>query len=353
MTTTEPTFGQLEPVELRTAWEREDSHFTPWLAEKDNLHLLGRTVGLDLELQAQEQSVGLFRADLLCKDTSDGSFVLIENQIERTDHTHLGQVITYAAGLDAVTVVWIAKRFTEEHRAALDWLNEVSHENIRFFGLEVELWRIGESPVAPKFNVVAKPNNWSKRVREVATGGASTGHQSFRQEFWAGFLNHLEVEGSSLSRNRTPSRDHWMNWGVGKTGFHLAGVVGFRDGYIMAELVVDCADGPGPFESLRRDDERIRQELGCAISWDYSDDRRHNYARVRREGVDPMDRNQWPDLFSWLKEKLEALDRAFRGARRSDRGADLVSRIGRCLHQPAGLAATEVVEELGRGIDAG
>ena len=130
---TQNLLGRLERVELRRIWSSESSDFTPWLAREDNLRLLGETVGIELELEAQEKTVGPFRADILCKDTATDSWVLIENQLERTDHSHLGQLLTYAAGISAVTVVWVAERFTEEHRAALDWLNERTAERINFF----------------------------------------------------------------------------------------------------------------------------------------------------------------------------------------------------------------------------
>src|SRR5947209_15269178 len=154
--------GRLQTVDLREVWMNESSGFTPWLAQAENLKLLGETIGIELECEAQEKEVGPFRADILCKDTATDSWVLIENQLERTDHGHLGQLLTYAAGLEAVTIVWIAERFTEEHRATLDWLNERTEESINFFGLEVELWRIGDSAIAPKFNVVSKPNEWTR-----------------------------------------------------------------------------------------------------------------------------------------------------------------------------------------------
>src|SRR5882724_4545695 len=155
---TPKSLGRLQKIDLREAWLSEASDFTPWLAEPENLKLLGEAIGIELECEAQEKDVGPFRADILCKDTTTDSWVLIENQLERTDHCHLGQLLTYAAGLTTVTIVWLAQRFTEEHRAALDWLNERTDEKINFFGLEVELWKIGDSPIAPKFNVVCKPN---------------------------------------------------------------------------------------------------------------------------------------------------------------------------------------------------
>src|SRR5262249_26060682 len=136
MTSPLNALGRLERVELREVWEKEAEDFTPWLGTEANITLLGDSIGLDLEVEAQEKEVGPFRADILCKDTATGNWVLIENQLERTDHTHLGQLLTYAAGLSAVTVVWIASEFTDEHRATLDWLNEITNEQFTFFGLE-------------------------------------------------------------------------------------------------------------------------------------------------------------------------------------------------------------------------
>ena len=162
--------GRLKRINLREAWKNEAGDFTPWLAQPDNIKLLAETIGVDLELEAQEKEVGPFRADVLCKDTASGDWVLIENQLEKTDHNHLGQLLTYAAGLKAVTIVWIASKFNEEHRAAIDWLNEITNEQFNFFGLEIELWRIGDSPCAPKFNIVASPNEWSRTI----TGSAAS-----------------------------------------------------------------------------------------------------------------------------------------------------------------------------------
>ena len=154
--------GRLKQVELRDIWGNEAQHFTPWLAAEENLSVLADTLDMELELEDQEMDVGQFRADILCKNADGGSWVLIENQLERTDHRHLGQLLTYAAGLHAVTICWIAKNFTEEHRATLDWLNEITDGRFQFFGLEIEVWKIGNSLPAPKFNVVSKPNDWSR-----------------------------------------------------------------------------------------------------------------------------------------------------------------------------------------------
>jgi hypothetical protein len=292
----------LERVDLRDHWLNEASHFTPWLARE--------AIGIDLEVQQQEANVGPFRADILCRNTANSSLVLVENQLERTDHTHLGQLLTYAAGLDAVTVVWIAFRFTEEHRAALDWLNEITHEGFNFFGLEIELWRINDSPAAPKFNVVSQPNDWTRSIRET-TGGFSA-HQQLRRRFWKAFLDHLAERGSQLAGRRTPSTDYWLDFGVGRTHFLLSCQAGFRDGWLAALLVVGGADGHSHYRLLEAQRQAIEQELGEALIWDFESGRRQNHIKFERQDVDPMDESQWPEIHGWLREKAERMDRVFR-----------------------------------------
>ena len=147
--------GRLEKVELRDIWEKEDMHFTPWLAKEENMDLLSSTIGMDLVVEAQEKDVGPFRADILCKDYASNNMVLIENQLEKTDHKHLGQLLTYATGLKAVTIIWIASEFNDEHRATLDWLNDITDENYNFFGIIVELYKIGNSLVMDTANFSA------------------------------------------------------------------------------------------------------------------------------------------------------------------------------------------------------
>ena len=201
--------GRLEPVELRSAWISEATSFTPWLAEAENLGLLAETLGLNLEVESREQPVGPFRADILCKELDTGSWVLIENQIERTDHTHLGQILTYAAGLQAAVIVWVSARFTDEHRAALDWLNTITQDGFAFFGVEVELWRIGDFPPAPRFNVVSKPNTWSRAVAKSAqraARGDPEGIDLNRVAYWSAFTAALEVHGGSLKPKREAPR---------------------------------------------------------------------------------------------------------------------------------------------------
>lgn len=161
----------LTRVSPRDIWPDEAADFTPWLA--DNLRCILEELGLAHDFVATEQPVGRYRADIVFSDEETGHLVLVENQLTRTDHSHLGQILTYAAGLDVMTVIWVAESFTDEHRGALHWLNEHTHDGLSFIGVEVELWRIGDSDPAPRFNVVVKPNEWARSIRKTVQGTLS------------------------------------------------------------------------------------------------------------------------------------------------------------------------------------
>lgn len=311
--------GRMVKVGLREAWLSEAGDFTPWLAKEENLRLLGDTIGLELELEAQEKDVGPFRADILCKDTIDGHWVLIENQLERTDHTHLGQLITYAAGLKAVTIVWVAQRFTDEHRAALDWLNNMTAENINFFGLEIELWRIGDSPVAPKFNIVSNPNDWIKAGpgNRPESSGALTETRQLQLDFWTGLKQYILDRGSILKPQK-PLAQGWASFAIGRSGFHLNSVMNTRDGIVRAELVLDPPDAKAHFHLLKQEQTAIEAEAGIEMEWTELPEKKASYVRTYLSDLDLEDRDTWPKIFEWLTDTLEKYHAVF-----SDRVRDL------------------------------
>ena len=162
---TTPNLAKIEQVGLREAWEHEAYNFTPWLA--DNIAELGEALKMNLQFIQKEAPVGSFSLDILAVDLDSNRHVIIENQLGDTDHTHLGQLVTYAAWFDAEAVVWVTREFRDEHRQALDWLNQRTGEDTQFFGVEVELWRIGESLPAPHFKTVVTPNDWVKRQKSA------------------------------------------------------------------------------------------------------------------------------------------------------------------------------------------
>ena len=176
-----PELGTVEPVDVRQIWEHEAHDFTPWLVE--NLELISKSLDLDLEYIQREILVGGFSLDILARDRNSGAIVAIENQLEWTDHTHLGQILTYAAGNDARIAIWVAPKFREEHRAAIDWLNHWTPEEVAFFGVEVRALRIGDSLPAPEFRAVAFPNGWSKQAKQKASNAVSSQQGKLRRFF--------------------------------------------------------------------------------------------------------------------------------------------------------------------------
>lgn len=311
--------GRLERVDLRSCWPREDTGFTTWLAQEENISLLGDTIGIALEVEAQEKAVGPFSADLLCKDTATDSWVVIENQIERTDHKHLGQILTYTAGLGATTIIWIAKHFTDEHRATLDWLNSVTREGIDFFGLEIELWRIGDSPAAPKFNVVARPNDWQKRLAPggAQASGALSPTQRIQLDFWTAFHDYL-IEHPSAVKPGKPYAQAWMNIGMGGRGFLLKAVASFwdsktekyTDGEIRVDLVLAGASAEAYFAMLGRLEKSLTRDIGEPLAWLSPKDSQVRRISVRRP-VDLRDRESWSSYFAWLGERLDRFHNVF------------------------------------------
>lgn len=303
------SLGRMERVDVRQVWESEPGGFTPWLAQEGNLRLLGDTIGIELELEAQERSVGPFRADILCKDTATGAWVLVENQLEQTDHTHLGQLLTYAAGLHAVTVVWISQRFTDEHRATLDWLNEITDESFNFFGLEIELWRIGASAIAPKFNIVSKPNDWSRTIRRLPPGLTET--KQLQLEYWTQFRDFLAGRNSPV-RPTKPFPQHWMNFAIGRSGCLLFATVNTRELRIGCGLAItDRANAKAYYRLLEVEKSRIEEEAGTPLEWRELPEKVQSYVELFRQGVNPADREQWSDQHAWLAEKLEMFHRVF------------------------------------------
>ena len=199
-------FGRLEEVSLRDYWKSEPRNFTKWLSEKENIELLGEEIEIDLELIQTEANVGAFSADILAKD-GNGNYVIIENQLEKTDHDHLGKIITYASGKEAKTIVWIAKKFSEEHKKAIEWLNEHTDDDINFFAIEIELWKIGNSDPAPKFSIVEKPNEWAKIIKSKENVKESNDTQIKRLEFWTGLKEYANENNIHIFTQKPP-KDH-------------------------------------------------------------------------------------------------------------------------------------------------
>jgi len=310
----DPKLGRLEKLDLREIWKSEAQGFTPWLAQQENIALLGEAIDLQLEVMDIEKDVGPFRADIYCKNTADSSVVLIENQLERTDHNHLGQILTYAAGLNAVTIIWVAREFQEEHRAVLDWLNEITEEKFNFFGLEIELWKIGNSEAAPKFNIVSKPNDWTKSIVGPRPVTAS---QKTQLEFWYTFKEYVESK-ETVIRPTKPLPQNWMNISIGRSEIKLTAIASHYDSEnrnwdsheIRAQLELLGAESKAQFAILEQQREAIEQEFGEPLNW-YCAENVRACRIFTRLPADLNKKESWLEYCEWLLSKLERLHKTF------------------------------------------
>lgn len=310
-----PKLGKLVRLEqIKNVWNHEATSFTPWLAEEDNIQLVADAIGLDeLVVEAQEKNVGPFRADILCKDPSTDRFVLIENQLERTDHGHLGQILTYAAGLGACTIVWIAKNFTNEHRATLDWLNEITDEKFNFFGLEIELWRIGGSEIAANFNVVSKPNEWTRDIQNAAKELETSQHTPrdlLLRDFWMTLKVYFEQHKSKM-RPQKPLPQGWTNIALGRSGIYLVATARVKKQSMSVQVVIHGPNRAIFFKELLEQKDSIESEIGQHLLWLQMPEKSESHIRLTIENVDVSDKNQWVKHIEWMAQTIEKFHRVF------------------------------------------
>lgn len=306
--------GKIEKVDLRDIWETEDKDFTPWLAEDKNISQLGDAIGIDLEVESQEKSVGPFRADILARDTATNQYVLIENQLETTDHKHFGQIMTYAAGLDAFSIIWIAKNFTEEHRAAVDWLNRITGENINFFGIEIEVIKIGDSIAAPQFKVVAKPNDWTRSVKKAANDNELSETKIKQREYWTALKEYVANNGNTFKMQK-PSPQHWSIIALGKSGFQLSLTVNSKKKTVAVSFEINtdnAEDNKKYFDALKKDyEEQAAAAISDKLSWQRLDDKIVSIVQLSKN-YDFLDSTTQLEQFAWFFEYTNKFIKFFR-----------------------------------------
>ena len=296
--------GRLKNVDPRHPWPHESSDFTPWLA--DNLDQLGEAIGIVLELEDSEVSVDTFYADILARDPSDGSLVLIENQLESTDHKHLGQLLTYMAGLDARVVVWIAREFREAHLSAIKWLNENTVEPFAFFAVRLRVVQIGNSPVAPIFEILSRPNDWERRLQASHGAASLSDLGQFRKDFWDAYL-HRYPDDAKLGVGPSGASSIWLEivppsvvnvalW-VGRTKVGLF-VRGPRN-----------SDGSEVAERLEPNVDALERNLGARYGRVTGG---HFFSQEFR--IDMNDQANWPEAIDWLHERARSYFSALKAA---------------------------------------
>lgn len=297
--------GKLQRLSAREAWAHEATHFTPWLLE--NASVLGEVLGMDLELNFAEHSVGNFSLDLIGTDLATGETVIVENQLEKSDHSHLGQLLTYASGTDAATVVWVADAFRAEHRAALDWLNERTDERTRFFGVEVSAVRIDDSPLAPLFELTVAPNDWQKEVRsQAAATGLSIRQESYR-EFWGLFLDLLQQQHPGWTNTRKPLPQSWMVLPAGVSAASYV-VASGRD-QLRVEIYFSSSSAEvneENFHALLKHKDQFESAFGDPLLWDPLEGKKACRVSFSRAG-DIMDQHEWPEYAQWYVDTVNRL----------------------------------------------
>ena len=292
----------IDKVDLREVWPNEAADFTPWLEE--NIAELGSALGMDLEVQAREAPVGTNRLDLLASDGS-GRTVVIENQLGITDHSHLGQLLTYMAGFDANVIVWIAKKFRDEHAEALSLLNRRTGEGTEFFGIEVELWSIDESRPAVNFNLVTAPSEWGKQTASTSPAGVSARRERYR-DFFQGLMDTLREE-HRFTNARKAQPQSWYYFSAGHAQRAQYGASFATGARARIELYIDSGDkdwNKSLFDRLFERRSDIESEVAEELEWERLDDRRASRIAVVRPGSIDDDEDTLEEIQDWMVDRL-------------------------------------------------
>jgi hypothetical protein len=302
-----PGLGRLERVDIRSIWRREAHDFTPWLATKENIELLADALQMDLMPTSREVRVGDYRADLICEDDHE-RLVLIENQFGSTDHSHLGQIMTYAAGLDAGTVIWIAESFRAEHRAAIAWLNQHTDDSLSFFGIEIEAWRIGTSPPAPRFNIIERPNSYVKATASVRKGGTSE-TKARQQEYWQALATKLEMANNGI-RPTKPQPQHWMSfYPFSDSRFTMSSIVNSTRNELRIDVNVRGEFAKANFAELAGQRAAIEAELQATLAWEEKPGQKESRICLSLPGTDWTNESDRSRQLEWFVKNLSLLKR--------------------------------------------
>lgn len=305
-----PEIGSLTPVDLRDVWPNEAADLTPWLAK--NPDLLGKELGMDLQLKETEAKVGSFSADILFRASDRNALVVVENMMGSTDHDHLGKVITYASGLEAAEAateeeglaatyaVLLAKEFRPEHRTALTWLNTHTKKTVGFFGVALEAWCIGSSPPAPRLSIIVRPDDWARQI--IEDRGLSP-EQRLRSDFWSEFLPPLDAAHPSW-RHDAPKVAWWLNFlQAGRQSYAVGHErVGSRKGICVA-FTVEGDDMERIEERLLERRATIEEKLGEELHRKATPKRRRLFI-LNPESIDFEDRERWPEVRAWAIKRL-------------------------------------------------
>lgn len=304
-----PDFGRIKRVNVRHMWPNEGRDFTPWLAV--NLEKLGEVLGMDLELVEREASVGNFSLDILAKNLSTGHNVVIENQFGDTDHDHLGKMLTYAAGFDASTIIWISEHVRDEHRQTIEWLNQHTDTETQFFALEIDVIQIDDSKPAFNFKPIVLPNEWHKTRKANPSDKSSAKGEAYR-EYFQGLIDELRTK-HSFTDARIAQPQNWYNFPTGVSG--LTYTTSFAQGRrVRVELYIDVGDldrNKQLFDWLIQQKKVLENEFGESLSWERMEERRASRITIYHEGSIEDNEEALKEIHKWTVQKLLTFRRVF------------------------------------------
>lgn len=301
--------GKLEEVDIRELWKHEQYDFSEWLSKNENIELLNNEIGLTLTDIQKEVFVGTYRCDLVAKDEATGIKVIIENQLEATNHDRLGKLITYASGLDANVVIWIVKEAREEHRSAIEWLNNKTTNELSFFLMEIRAYKIGDSLPAPKFVVVEKPNDFVKTVNTGVDSGELSNAQAERLIFWNRF-NEVLISRNKPFNVRKATTDHWYSVALGTSEAHIEVTLVNKTNSIGIEVYIK--ENKNLFDKLFNSSEEIENELGFSMEWMRLDHKKASRIICYIEGLDFDNHENYDELMKRVIDKVIVVRNVFR-----------------------------------------
>ena len=296
----ERDLGNLKKVNIRKKWPDETSDFTPWLAREENIEKLSLALGLELQVENIEVSVGPYSADILAKDVGSDRYVIIENQLGKTNHDHLGKLITYGSVLDASANVWITSEFTEEHKKALDWLNDHTSDEISFYGVILELWQIDDSKPAVRFNVISKP---ADIIRQTAITKASENLSETKKlqlEFWTKFREKLSKR-KEIPSVQSARPQYWFDVSLGRSGIDLSNTANTFDNKIGVRVYIGNKVANVALPQLLQMREEIEAEIGEKLEWDPNPENLDKTIGLKRD-ADLTKRDNWEEYLDWLTD---------------------------------------------------
>lgn len=300
--------GKLAEVDIRKVWPHEQYDFSKWLATEENIKELGDALNLSLTDVETEKFVGNYRCDILCKDEITGKMVLIENQLEPTNHDHLGKIITYASGLDAAVVVWIVASARDEHASAIEWLNKHTDDEISFFLMEVHAYKIGDSDPAPQFKIIEQPNDFVKIVKAVSKNSDMNESQKNRLEFWTQFNEVVDSQGKPFNK-RKATTDHWYNVAIGSSDASISIDLVNKEHKIRVSLWIN--DNKDIFDALFQRKDEIETALGFGLEWNRLDNKKASYICTYIKGLDFKKQDNYPMLMEQIVDLVLKMRNVF------------------------------------------